>query len=139
MNNDAHAAVHALLDSDATFAALGMKLISVSDGSVTLSLVIRPDMTNGGDVAHGGWIFLLADTAFAFTAATRMPGTLTTDADIRYHRPALRGERLIAEGVLVHEQGTSVLVDVTVSNPAGERVASFRGGGRAPRRATPTA
>ncbi len=137
MTDAAVAAVHELIATDASFTAAGMELICVTDGAVTLALTIRAEMTNGGGLAHGGWIFLLADTAFAFAATTRMRGALTTDADIRFHRPAREGDRIVAEAVAVETTATSLLVDVIVTGAGGERIASFRAAGRAPR--TPSA
>ncbi len=134
MTDDPEAAVARLNAGDPTAALAGIEIVSVADGHVFTALTIRSEMTNGADVAHGGWIFLLADTAFAYAATTRRPGTLTTDADIRFHRPAPTGARLVAEASVVEESRSTVLVDVIVRNADGERIASFRGAGRSPRR-----
>lgn len=125
-------AVERLFASDTASAEAGIRIESVDDGRVILSLEVRPEMTNGGGVAHGGWIFLLADTAFAFAATTRMPGVLTTDAHIRFHRPARAGSTMTATATVVEESRSTLLVDVDVHDTDGRRVASFRGAGRAP-------
>lgn len=133
MTDIARERVEALHSADRSFAAAGMELVEVGDGRATVAMTGRPEMTNGAGVIHGGWLFLLADTAFASAAATRLPGSLTTEADIRFHRPAHVGDRLTASATVVTTTGTTVLVDVAVTDPRGERIASFRGGGRAPR------
>lgn len=133
----ARAAIAALSATDATFALTAMELVHVDAGRAELALLIRPEMTNGAGIAHGGWIFLLADTAFAYAAATRLPGALTTDANIRFHRPAQAGSRIVAVASVVEVSGASLLIDVDVRSSDGERIASFRGGARAPRRVPP--
>ena len=138
MTDSIQDAVDSLSAADATFAATGMELLATERGRVVLALTIRPDMTNGAGVTHGGWIFMFADTAFAYLATTRRPGTLTTDADIRFHRSTRVGDRITAEASIVAQTRSSLLVDVSVLNGDGARVASFRGAGRAPRNITHT-
>lgn len=125
--------VERLYGDDATARAHGIRIESVAEGRVEVSMVIRPDMTNGAGVAHGGWAFSLADTAFAYAAATVVDGVLTTGADIRFHSPAPVGTSLRAEAIVVERRRTSVMVDVVVRAEDGHRIASFRGDGRAPR------
>lgn len=137
MNPTPHEAVERLLAEDSTARDLGIEVDLVEDGRVVLGLLLDDAMTNGAGVVHGGWVFLLADTAFAYAATTRRPGTLTTDADIRFHRPAFRGDRVTADATIVEEAGASVLVDVAVRSSDGSRLASFRGGGRTPRTPAP--
>lgn len=126
--------VEALRRADATFVAQGMAVEEVADGRVSVSLAIRPDMVNGAGVAHGAWVFMVADTAFGYAATTRLPGALTADADIRFHRPAPLGARIIADAHVVEQTRSSLLIDVTVRDEEGRRIASFRGGARARRR-----
>lgn len=139
MTTPARERAESLRSSDTVFTAAGMHIAEVTDGGITLQMTVRDDMTNGAGIAHGGWIFLLADTAFGYAATTRRPGTLTTDAQIRFHRPARRSDTLSAHATIVHESSSTVLIDVVVSDSAGERVASFRGSGRAPRTSEPQA
>ena len=133
MNDDVATRVAQLNAQDATARLAGVEIVSVSVGRVVLAMTVRPEMTNGAGVAHGGWIFTLADTAFGYAATTRRPGTLTTDADIRFHRPASAGARLEAEARVVEESRSTLLVDVVVRDADGRRIASFRGAGRSPR------
>lgn len=122
--------VEHLRASDHTFQEAGIEVTRVAPGEVELQLVIQPHMTNGVGVAHGGWIFLLADTAFAYAAVTQKADVVTTDADIRFHRAAKGGERLIATAHVVEQTLATILVDVVVSKESGKRVASVRGAGR---------
>jgi len=133
MTADSATAVALLNGQDATASQLGLEVVSVADGHVVLAMTVAAGMTNGAGVAHGGWIFTLADTAFGYAATTRRPGTLTTDADIRFHRPASAGARLEAEARVVEESRSTLLVDVVVRDADGRRIASFRGAGRSPR------
>lgn len=119
--------------ADPTFNALGMTIESVIEGRVTVALEVRDDMLNAAQVAHGGWIFLLADTAFGFAAGTIMPGAVTAEADIRFHRPAMPASRLTAEAVVAERTRSTALIDVAISDEKGHRLASFRGTARAPR------
>lgn len=132
MTQQARERVDALRRADRTFRENGMEVVSVEDGGVQLAMTVRASMTNGADIVHGGWIFLLADTAFAYTATTQLPGVLTTDADIRFHRAARAGDRIVATARVVERSRSTVLIDVVVTGSDGSRVASMRAGGRAP-------
>lgn len=134
MTEIARARVAELCEADRTFQEAGMEVVAVDETGVELQMVVREGMTNGAGVLHGGWIFLLADTAFAYTAATQAPGTLTTDADIRFHRPARLGDRITAVAQVVERVGATILVDVAVTGHDGVRLASMRAAGRAPQR-----
>jgi len=133
MTRTAWTRVDELRSADRTFHAAGMEVVAVDDDGVELSMLVREEMTNGAGIVHGGWIFLLADTAFAYTATTQLPGALTTDADIRFHRPANVGDRLSATARVVERARSTILVDVSITGENGERVASLRAGGRAAR------
>ena len=128
--------VDALYAVDATARAHGIRIESATAGRVELSMLVRADMANGAGVAHGAWAFSLADTAFAYAAATVIDGVLTTGADIRFHRPAAVGSLLRAVATIVERHRSSVMVDVTVRGDYGQRIASFRADGRAPRAGT---
>ncbi|WP_084614101.1 hydroxyphenylacetyl-CoA thioesterase PaaI [Nakamurella lactea] len=123
------AAVGNMLADDAASAGLGMRLTELGLGSATVTMTVRPDMVNGHDIGHGGYIFLVADTAFACACNTHGPVTVAAGADISFVRPAKAGDLLTARAVERARYGRSGIYDVTVSNPAG-LVAEFRGRSR---------
>ena len=88
-------------------------------------------MVNGHGIAHGGYIFLLADTAFAFACNTYEIATVAAAADVVFVAPAREGDRLVAEAVERVRFGRSGVYDVTVRRADGEVVAEFRGNSRA--------
>ncbi|HEX2944139.1 MAG TPA: hydroxyphenylacetyl-CoA thioesterase PaaI [Rhodopila sp.] len=112
--------------SDAATQALGMELLEVKPGRALLAMVVRPDMVNGHKLAHGGFIFTLADSAFAYACNSHGITTVAALCSITYLKPAREGERLVAEARTITEGGRSGLTDVTVR--VGETVvAEFRG------------
>lgn len=119
----------AMWAGDRASAGLGMRLVDVGPGYATLSLEITEAMTNGHGIAHGGFIFTLADSAFAFACNSRGPKAVAQHGAITFLRPGRLGERLVATAHEVALTGRSGLYDVTVS--AGEEtVAEFRGQSR---------
>jgi len=127
---DAPARVAGLLARDEAALAAGIEFVSVEQGRVELRMTARRDMGNGHAIVHGGWLFLLADTAFAYVVASGGETGVTVSADISFHAPARVGEVVNATAVLEHRAGATVLVDVVVSTGDGSRVASSRITGR---------
>lgn len=122
------AAAH-IVASDTAFRHFGMELITVSPGAATLAMTIADDMTNGHDTAHGGMIFTLADTAFAFACNAYGLKTVAAQCSITFVRPGRRGDRLVARAREVSRAGRNGIYDVTVS--VGDTViAEFRGHSR---------
>jgi acyl-CoA thioesterase len=108
---------------------LGMTLDSVAAGRATVSMTVREDMTNGHGTAHGGFIFTLADSAFAFACNSHNERTVAQACDIVFTAPAHAGDRLVAEAVERHRFGRNGLYDIRVS--CDDRVvAEFRGRSR---------
>jgi len=92
---------------------------------------VREDMINGHDVAHGGYVFLLADTAFAFACNSYGNVTLAAGADVSFVAPARLHDVLVAKAVERHRFGRSGIYDVTVTRSGdGSVVAEFRGRSR---------
>lgn len=119
-----------LLAADRSLERLGITVEQGADGRAVASLIVVPEMANGHGIAHGGFVFAVADTAFAVAANTLGPDIATADAAITYVTPALIGERLIATAEVTFNEGRRVIVDVAVR--AGDRtVAIYRGTGRA--------
>ncbi len=124
---------------DSASRGLGIELGPVSPGSASAAMTVRPDMVNGHGICHGGYLFLLADTAFAFACNTHGPSVVAAGADVAFLAPVHEGDELVATAVERSLRGRSGLYDVTVSRGA-EAVLEFRGRSRAlpPRGAAPS-
>jgi acyl-CoA thioesterase len=108
---------------------LGMVLREVAPGRATLSMTVSDAMTNGHGTAHGGFIFALADSAFAFACNSYNERTVAQACDIVFAAPARAGDTLVAEAVERHRFGRNGLYDIRVR--CGDRVvAEFRGRSR---------
>jgi acyl-CoA thioesterase len=118
-----------MFHADQAARSSGISLITCSPGYAELTMTVRPDMLNGHETAHGGFIFLLADTAFAVAGNYPGPPTVAAGADITFVSPARAGELLTARALERTRYGRSGLYDITVSTP--DRViAEFRGRSR---------
>jgi|SRR5579875_1870164 len=120
------AAVHRMMADDRASAALGIELVGVGPGRAVTRMVVRPDMVNGHDIAHGGLVFALADTAFACACNSFGPVTVAAAAEIVFLAPARSGDELTAEAALRTAFGRSGVYDVTVRR-GDEVIAEFRG------------
>ncbi len=129
-DNTARACADALWATDNASRALGMQLISVSPGNAELSMTVRPEMTNGHGTCHGGFMFTLADSAFAFACNTYDERTVAQHAQITFIAPAKTGDTLIAKAVERSRTGRSGIYDITVTLESGEQIAEFRGHSR---------
>jgi acyl-CoA thioesterase len=109
---------------------LGMELLDVGPGTATLAMTVRADMVNGHGMCHGGFIFTLADSAFAFACNSHDQRTVAQACAVTYIAPAKLGDRLIATGRERHRAGRSGITDVTVTRDGGEVIAEFRGNSR---------
>jgi acyl-CoA thioesterase len=109
---------------------LGIEVTDVSSGCATASMEVREDMANGHGICHGGYLFTLADTAFAFACNTYDDRTVAAGADISFLEPVSVGERLTARATERARRGRSGVYDVTVARSDGTTVAEFRGRSR---------
>lgn len=100
-------------------------------------MVVRTDMLNGFDVMHGGFIFAVADTAFAIACNETDAVTLAAGAEISFLRAVTAGDTLTATADRRTLSGRSGIYDVTVTDSTGEVVAEFRGRSRATARPVP--
>ncbi|MBX7267463.1 hydroxyphenylacetyl-CoA thioesterase PaaI [Micromonospora sp. Llam7] len=123
-----------MFDADVASNRLGIELLSAADGNAVARMRITGSMVNGHRIAHGGFVFLLADTAFALACNSHGPATVAAGADITFVRPARQGDLLIARAAERTRYGRSGVYDVTVSREGGEVVAEFRGHSRVLRR-----
>ncbi|MDG4797243.1 hydroxyphenylacetyl-CoA thioesterase PaaI [Micromonospora sp. WMMD1082] len=119
-----------MFDADVASNRLGIELVSAADGAAVARMRITEDMVNGHRIAHGGFVFLLADTAFALACNSHGPATVAAGADIAFVRPARQGDLLVARATERTRYGRSGIYDVTVSRAGGEVVAEFRGQSR---------
>lgn len=116
-----------ILENDQATVQLGMRVDAVSAGHATVSMIVRPDMINGHDVCHGGYIFTLADSACAIASNCRNINMILQSSTINYLSSAKLGDRLTAVGVEQSLRGRSGIIDVTVDDQDGTMVALFRG------------
>ena len=93
---------------------LGIELGPVGPGRASAAMTVRRDMVNGHGICHGGYLFLLADTAFAFACNTHGPAVVAAGADVVFLAPAHEGDELVATAVERVRSGRSGLYDVTV-------------------------
>lgn len=126
----AEACAEAMWAEDTTSQRLGMRIERIAPGEATLSMAVGEEMLNGHGNAHGGYIFSLADSAFAFACNTYNQRTVGHQAAITYMAPGRRGDRLTAVAREVHRAGRNGIYDVHVTNDRGEAVAEFRGHSR---------
>jgi acyl-CoA thioesterase len=118
-----------MLEDDVASSAVGIELVDLGLGTATVRMTLRNDMVNGHAIGHGGYVFLLADTAFACACNTHGPVTVAAGADINFLMPVHAGDQLSARAVERIRQGRSGIYDVTVSRGS-DVVAEFRGRSR---------
>jgi acyl-CoA thioesterase len=110
---------------------LGIAVTDVAPGRAVATMTVTATMVNGHDIAHGGYVFLLADTAFAFACNTYDEVTVAAGADVTFVAPARLGDELVAAAEERRRYGRSGVYDVTVTRAAdGAVVAEFRGRSR---------
>ncbi len=104
-----------MFEADLASRAVGMDLVEAEDGRAAVTMTVRTDMVNGHGIAHGGYVFLLADTAFACACNEVGSVTVAVGADITFLAPARVGDRLTATAELRTRRGRSGIYDVTVT------------------------
>ncbi|WP_187616880.1 hydroxyphenylacetyl-CoA thioesterase PaaI [Paraburkholderia sp. UCT2] len=117
----------AMYENDACSRALGLEILEVRPGYARLRMAVRDDFLNGHQICHGGLIFTLADSTFAFACNTYNINTVAAGCSIEYLRPVYGGDVLSAEAVEQTSSGRTGIYDIRVTNRAGETVAMFRG------------
>lgn len=117
----------ALYDSDKSSQALGIRILEVRPGYARLAMVVRPDMVNGHRICHGGMVFTLADSAFAFACNSYNENTVAAAASIDFLAPSHQGDELTATASEVWRSRRNGIYEVTVTNQEGTRIALFRG------------
>lgn len=106
---------------------MGMELVECTAGRAVLRMPVRELHLNGHRICHGGFIFTLADSTFAFACNSRNKVTVAAGCSIEFLKPAHVGDVLTCEGVEQTLQGRHGIYDMRVTNQRGEVVAMFRG------------
>ncbi len=120
----------AMWKDDSASQGLGMDLVEVGPGRARLEMAVTKAMLNGHGTCHGGFIFALADSAFAFACNTHGERAVASGCSIAFLRPGKCGDRLAAVAQERARAGRSGIYDVQVLDPAGSVVAEFRGHSR---------
>lgn len=123
----ADATAEAMYSRDRAAQALGIRIVRVQPGASLLTMEVRSDMVNGHHICHGGMIFSLADTAFAYACNSYNKNTVASACHIDFLAPAKEGETLEAEAVERSAAGRTGVYDITVRIAGGKTVALFRG------------
>ncbi|HEY1624139.1 MAG TPA: hydroxyphenylacetyl-CoA thioesterase PaaI [Streptosporangiaceae bacterium] len=123
-------AARKMFEADTASRALGIELVELDEGIAVVRMRVTGTMVNGHAIGHGGYVFLLADTAFACACNTHGPVTVAATASITFLTPVAEGDLLIARAEERVVYGRSGIYDVTVRR-GDEVVAEFRGHSRA--------
>ena len=126
-NELASRVAHVMLAAEGTGPAFGIVIEEARSGYARLSMTVRSDMLNGHRIVHGGMVFALADTAFAYVCNGRNEKTVAAQASIVFLDAAKEGETLIAEGEEAVAVGRSGVTRVTVRTSDGRPIAEFTG------------
>src|SRR5215831_20856792 len=125
----ARACADAMWKEDDASSGLGMEIADIGPGRATLTMTVRPEMVNGQRIAHGGFIFTLADSAFAFACNSHNERVVAAQGSITFITPGKLGDRLVATAREVTRGGRSGIYDVRVT-VCDTVVAEFRGHSR---------
>ena len=126
----AEACAEAMWKNDKASQTLGMSIDKISSGGAVLSMKVRADMLNGQRICHGGYMFLLADSAFAFACNGYNQFTVAQSCKIDFLAPAFEGEVLQAVAKERYREGRSGIYDCTITNQDGKTIAEMRGNSR---------
>ena len=111
----ARACADAMWKEDGASQGLGMEILEVKAGHAVLTMTIQPHMVNGHGIAHGGFIFTLADSAFAFACNSHNQRTVAAQCNISFIRPGKLGDTLVAAAREISRTGRSGIYDVRVT------------------------
>ncbi|MBR0872138.1 hydroxyphenylacetyl-CoA thioesterase PaaI [Bradyrhizobium tropiciagri] len=125
----ARACADAMWKEDDASKGLGMELVEIRPGQAVMTMTVQPHMVNGQRICHGGYIFTLADSAFAFACNSHNERAVAAQGNVTFIRPGKLGDRLVATAREISRSGRSGIYDVHVT--AGDTViAEFRGHSR---------
>ena len=123
----ARACARLMWANDRASKEMGLELGEVTPGEASVHLTVRPEMLNGHGVCHGGLIFAMADTAFAFACNSLNRQAVAMHCSISFIEKVIAGARLTAHAASRAVYGRNGIFDVTVTNDQGVKVAEFRG------------
>lgn len=123
----ARACADAMWADDKASQGLGMTLEEIAPRRARLSMTVRADMVNGHGTCHGGYLFTLADSAFAFACNSVNQRAVASHCSVTFLHPARLGQRLLAEAEVRADAGRTGLYDVRVTTESGALIAEFRG------------
>jgi len=123
----AERSAEAMFANDATTQELGMRIEAIAPGSASVCMRVTRQMLNGHSTCHGGYLFTLGDSAFAFACNSFNQMAVAASASIEFLAPAYLDDELTAKARVQSQGGRTGLYDVDISNQSGQRVALFRG------------
>ncbi|GAA0770473.1 hydroxyphenylacetyl-CoA thioesterase PaaI [Roseibium denhamense] len=123
----AQACADRMWSQDTASQNLGMKLTQTGPGTAVIEMTVTQIMTNGHGICHGGYIFTLADSAFAFACNSYNQITVAQHCEVTFLKPAHMGDHLTASAIERSKSGRSGLYDVSIANQNGDTIAEFRG------------
>ncbi len=126
-NNIPERVVSKMMDGDYFSQWLGIEIISIHEGSCSLSMKVRKEMLNGFGIAHGGISFSLADSALAFASNSHNKKSLVLDASMSFTTPVKMDDTLIATAQEVNLTRRTGIYNVMVTNQDQKLVAAFKG------------
>ena len=119
--------VAALYEPDRASQSLGITIVSIAPGAVSVAMTVRDSMLNGFGICHGGFLFTLADSAFAFSCNSAGETTVAASGQIEFLEAARLGDSLVASGRRLWERGRQGIYTVDITRGDGALVALFRG------------
>ena len=123
----ARRSTEAMWATDKASRHMGMEIVEVGPGRAVLRMTVRPEFCNGHHICHGGVIFTLADSAFAFACNSHNKVTVANNCSIAFLAAAKEGDTLTARATEVHRGGRSGVTEVRVEDRTGKPIALFRG------------
>jgi acyl-CoA thioesterase len=126
----ARACADAMWAEDNASRGLGMEIVEIGAGHAVLAMTVKPEMVNGHGIAHGGFIFTLADSAFAFACNSYNERTVAAHGNISFIRPGKLGDRLVADAREISKSGRSGIYDIRVTANGDTVIAELRGHSR---------
>lgn len=120
----------AMWEEDRASSGLGMEILHVAPGVADLAMTVRGDMVNGHNICHGGFIFTLADSAFAYACNSYNQSTVAASCEISFMKPGRLGDRLTAKAREIYREGRNGVYDIEVTTQEGAVIALFRGKSR---------
>ncbi|HEY4467747.1 MAG TPA: hydroxyphenylacetyl-CoA thioesterase PaaI [Klebsiella sp.] len=127
MSNEVWRNAFAMYEKDTCAKAMGIEIIDMDEGYAQMSMVVVPSMLNGFQICHGGLLFALADTAFAYACNSQGGVVIGAAASIDFLRPAFEGDNLIATAMMRQQGKLTGVYDIEIVNQQQKFVALFRG------------